>query len=454
MKIVVVGTGYVGLVTGACLSDVGIEVICVDIDTQKITGLQKGILPIYEPGLEEIVEQNAHKGRLRFSTSLAESLDGADAVFIAVGTPESEDGSADLQYVLAVADEIGRHLNHYTVVVTKSTVPVGSAQKVKSHIQRTLEARNAPVSFDMASNPEFLKEGAAVADFMSPDRIVVGVESDRARQVMEQIYKPFLLNGFRILFMDIPSAEMTKYAANAMLATRISFMNEMANLCELLGADINHVRTGIGSDPRIGKKFLYAGIGYGGSCFPKDVKALMNTGKQNGYPLAILEKVEEVNNRQKLVLFRKLQQVLGTDLSGKTIAVWGLSFKPQTNDMREAASLYIIRALTDAGARVQAYDPVAMEAAAGYLNGDIHFAANEYEALKDADALMLLTEWREFRLPDWGKVKKQMRRPLLFDGRNIYNAGELNEAGFEYHGIGMKPGNRAPNIDPAGNLTY
>jgi UDPglucose 6-dehydrogenase len=438
MKIVVVGTGYVGLVTGACLSDVGIEVVCVDIDAQKIAGLQKGILPIYEPGLEEIVEQNTHKGRLQFSTSLAENLDGADAVFIAVGTPESEDGSADLQYVLAVADEIGAQLEQYTVVVTKSTVPVGAAQKVKAHIQKALDARKMSIHFDMASNPEFLKEGAAVSDFMSPDRIVVGVESDRARQVMEQIYKPFLLNGFRILFMDIPSAEMTKYAANAMLATRISFMNEMANLCELLGADINHVRTGIGSDPRIGKKFLYAGIGYGGSCFPKDVKALMNTGKQYGYPLDILEKVEEVNNRQKLVLFHKLQQVLGTDLSGKTIAVWGLSFKPQTNDMREAASLYIIKALTEAGARVQAYDPVAMEEAAKYLDGATHFAVNEYEALKDADALMLLTEWREFRLPDWEKVKRQMRRPLILDGRNIYNARELSEAGFEYYCIGVR----------------
>lgn len=438
MKIVVVGTGYVGLVTGACLSDVGIEVVCVDIDAPKIAGLQSGVLPIYEPGLEEIVEQNAQKGRLRFSTSLAESLEEADAVFIAVGTPEREDGSADLQYVLAVADEIGRNLKDYTVVVTKSTVPVGSAQKVKAHIQKMLDERNAPIHFDVASNPEFLKEGAAISDFMSPDRIVVGVESDKARQVMEQIYKPFLLNGFRILFMDIPSAEMTKYAANAMLATRISFMNEMANLCELLGADINHVRTGIGSDPRIGKKFLYAGIGYGGSCFPKDVKALMNTGKQHGYPLHILEKVEEVNKRQKLILFHKLREVLGPDLQGKKVAVWGLSFKPQTNDMREAASLQIIRSLTDAGAQVLAYDPVAMEEARKYLSVAIHFAANEYDALKDADALMLLTEWREFRLPDWEKVKKQMRRPLIFDGRNIYNAGELNDAGFEYYCIGVK----------------
>jgi len=437
MKIIVVGTGYVGLVTGACLSDVGVEVVCVDIDQNKIDNLNQGILPIYEPGLEEIVLRNAAKGRLKFATSIVGDIVDTDAIFIAVGTPEGEDGSADLKYVLAVAEEIGEHLTGYTVVITKSTVPVGSSLKVKEAIQSAMDKKGKQVPFDVASNPEFLKEGAAISDFMSPDRIVVGVDNDNAAKVIEQIYKPFLLNGFRIIFMDIPSAEMTKYAANAMLATRISFMNDMANLCEVLGADINQVRNGIGSDPRIGNKFLYAGIGYGGACFPKDVKALMNTGIQHGHPLRMLEVVEEINNKQKIVLFHKLQKILGADLTGKKIAVWGLSFKPQTDDMREAPSILIIDELVKAGAVVSAYDPVAMKEVHKYIEHPIHYAEDEYTALEDADALLLLTEWREFRLPDWEKVKELMRRPLILDGRNIYNAAEMREAGFEYHCIGV-----------------
>ncbi len=437
MKIIVVGTGYVGLVTGACLSDVGAEVVCVDIDKEKIDNLNQGILPIYEPGLEEIVHRNAQKGRLTFTTSIAADIKDADAIFIAVGTPEGEDGSADLKYVIAVAEEIGAHLQDYAVIVTKSTVPVGSSAKVKEAIQKSMARHGRSVPFDVASNPEFLKEGAAISDFMSPDRIVIGVESEQAAKVMEQIYKPFLLNGFRIIFMDIPSAEMTKYAANAMLATRISFMNDIANLCEVLGADINQVRNGIGTDPRIGNKFLYAGIGYGGACFPKDVKALMKTGAQHGHPLRILEMVEEINNRQKLVLFHKLCRIFGEDLSGKQIAIWGLSFKPQTDDMREAPSIQIIDALVKAGAQVRAYDPVAMREAPKYISQDIVYTEDEYAALEKADALLLLTEWREFRLPDWEKIKELMHRPLILDGRNIYNAKELENYGFEYYCIGV-----------------
>lgn len=437
MKIIVVGTGYVGLVTGACLSDVGVEVVCVDIDKQKIEDLNKGILPIYEPGLEEIVHRNAQKGRLKFTTSIIEDIQETDAIFIAVGTPEGEDGSADLKYVLDVAAEIGACLQDYAVIITKSTVPVGSSVKVKEAIEHSMKQNGRKVDFDVASNPEFLKEGNAISDFMSPDRIVIGVDSDRAAKVMEQIYKPFLLNGFRIIFMDIPSAEMTKYAANAMLATRISFMNEIANLCEKLGADVNQVRNGIGSDPRIGNKFLYAGIGYGGACFPKDVKALMKTGAQHGHPLKMLEVVEEVNNRQKLILFQKLQQILGENLQGKRIAVWGLSFKPQTDDMREAPSILIISALIKAGATVLAYDPVAIKEVHKYIDLPVTYTEDEYTALAQADALMLLTEWREFRLPDWDKMKELMKRPLIFDGRNIYNARELESIGFEYHCIGV-----------------
>lgn len=437
MKIIVVGTGYVGLVTGACLSDVGVEVVCVDIDQQKIENLNKGIMPIYEPGLEEIVHRNAQKGRLQFATSIKNEMIDADAIFIAVGTPEDEDGSADLKYVIAVAEEIGTYLNDYAVVITKSTVPVGSSLKVKEAISKAMKSAGRNIAFDVASNPEFLKEGAAIRDFMSPDRIVVGVDSERATKVMEQIYKPFLLNGFRIIFMDIPSAEMTKYAANAMLATRISFMNDIANLCEILGADINQVRNGIGSDPRIGNKFLYAGIGYGGACFPKDVKALMKTGIQNGHPLRMLEAVEEVNNRQKLVLFHKLHRLMNGDLKGKKIAIWGLSFKPQTDDMREAPSILIINELVKAGAKVNAYDPVAIKEVHKYIHVPVEYTEDEYAALIGADALLLLTEWREFRLPDWVKVKDLMVNPLILDGRNIYNAKELKSLGFEYHCIGV-----------------
>jgi UDPglucose 6-dehydrogenase len=441
MKIIVVGTGYVGLVTGACLSEVGVEVVCVDIDHQKIDNLNNGIMPIYEPGLEEIVIRNAHKGRLKFAISIKDDIKDADAIFIAVGTPEDEDGSADLKYVIAVADEIGTYLNDYAVVITKSTVPVGSSLKVKHAIAEAMKKVGKNVPFDVASNPEFLKEGAAINDFMSPDRIVVGVDSDRAAKVMEQIYKPFLLNGFRIIFMDIPSAEMTKYAANAMLATRISFMNDIANLCEILGADINQVRNGIGSDPRIGNKFLYAGIGYGGACFPKDVKALMNTGVQHGHPLRMLEVVEEVNNRQKLVLFKKLFALMNEDLKGKKIAVWGLSFKPQTDDMREAPSILIINELVKAGAEVKAYDPVAIKEVHKYIDVPVTYTEDEYAALVDADALLLLTEWREFRLPDWDRVKSLMAQPLILDGRNIYNAKELKGLGFVYHCIGVGTAN-------------
>jgi UDPglucose 6-dehydrogenase len=437
MKIIVVGTGYVGLVTGACLSEVGVEVVCVDVDHKKVEDLNNGILPIYEPGLEEIVHRNAQKGRLKFTTSLAGDIREADAIFIAVGTPEGEDGSADLKYVINVAEEIGDCLEDYAVIITKSTVPVGSSLRVKEAIQRSMDKRGRSIAFDVASNPEFLKEGNAISDFMSPDRIVIGVDSDKAANIMEQIYKPFLLNGFRIIFMDIPSAEMTKYAANAMLATRISFMNDIANLCEKLGADINQVRNGIGSDPRIGNKFLYAGIGYGGACFPKDVKALMKTGAQHGHPLKMLEVVEEVNNRQKLVLFHKLQRIFGNDLAGKRIAVWGLSFKPQTDDMREAPSILIINALSEAGAIIHAYDPVAIKDAYKYIHVPVTYTEDEYAALEQADALMLLTEWREFRLPDWERVKALMAQPIILDGRNIYNAKELEASGFEYHCIGV-----------------
>lgn len=437
MKIIVIGTGYVGLVTGACLSDIGVEVIGIDIDEDKIAKLRQGIMPIYEPALEEMVNRNMEKGRLRFDVSLAPHMEDVDVIFIAVGTPENEDGSADIQYVLEAARQIGTHLQGYAVIVNKSTVPVGSASRVKAEIQAALQIRGREHAFDVASNPEFLKEGTAVQDFMSPDRIVIGVDSEQAKKVMEQVYKPFLLNGFRILFMDIRSAEMTKYAANAMLATRISFMNEVANLCEKLGADINQVRIGMGSDQRIGKKFLYPGIGYGGSCFPKDVKALRKMGEDFGSPLHILEKVEAVNTTQKMLLFHKLRHLCGEDLSGMKVAVWGLSFKPQTDDVREAASLLVIPALLEAGAEVRAYDPVAMKGAAAKLPEEVLMTANEYDALKGADALLLLTEWREFRLPDWDKIKRLMRRALILDGRNIYNREELDQLGIEYHCIGV-----------------
>ena len=438
MKIVVVGTGYVGLVTGACLAEVGTDVICVDVNETKIANLQKGILPIYEPGLEDIVERNVKGSRLHFSTKLHEAIVGAQVIFIAVGTPPGEDGSADLQYVLRVADDVGKHMNGYLVVVTKSTVPVGTASKVKAAIQQALRKRKANIDFDVASNPEFLKEGAAIDDFLKPDRIVVGVESDRAKNLLHHLYDPFVLNGHPIFFMDIPSAEMTKYAANAMLATKISFMNDIANLCDIVGADVNEVRKGIGSDVRIGQKFIYPGIGYGGSCFPKDVKALIHTGEQNNYSLRILKAVDEVNNDQKKVIVEKINRHFNNDVKGKTFAIWGLAFKPKTDDMREAPSLVIIEALLAAGASVQAYDPVSTNEAKHLLDASVVITEDALTATKDADALVLVTEWPEFRLPDWELISSNMKSKVIFDGRNIYNAPEMQEIGFTYYGIGTR----------------
>ena len=437
MNIAVVGTGYVGLVSGACFAETGAVVTCVDIDKDKVERLTRGEIPIYEPGLDELVLKNIKAGRLKFTTSLADILNEQEVVFSAVGTPPDEDGSADLKYVLQVAQTIGEHLNRHLVVVTKSTVPVGTSKKVKETIQKALDKRNVNVSFDVASNPEFLKEGNAIKDFMSPDRVVVGVESEKAKQILSRLYKPFLLNNFRVLFMDIPSAEMTKYAANSMLATRISFMNDIANLCELVGADVNMVRAGIGSDTRIGRKFLYAGCGYGGSCFPKDVKALIKTAEDNGYNLQVLKAVEEVNKSQKQVLFNKLCKVYGKDnLKGKTIALWGLAFKPDTDDMRDSTALVVINLLLEAGCHIKAYDPIAMNECKRRLGDKITYCKNMYEATLDADALLLLTEWQEFRLPTWDVIKRVMKTPLLIDGRNIFDAKELNEAGFTYYGIG------------------
>ncbi len=440
MKISIVGTGYVGLVTGTCFSEVGIDVTCVDIDEKKIENLKKGIIPIYEPGLEEMVHRNVEKGRLHFSTNLASTLDGTEVVFSAVGTPPDEDGSADLKYVLDVAREVGKNMNDYILVVTKSTVPVGTAAKVRQAIEEELEKRGAKIEFDVASNPEFLKEGAAVDDFLKPDRIVVGVESKKAENIMKRLYKPFTLNGHPVIFMDVPSAEMTKYAANSMLATKISFMNDIANLCEIIGADVNLVRKGIGSDSRIGKKFIYPGIGYGGSCFPKDVKALIKTADQSGYSLRVLKAVEEVNDDQKSVLFNKLNKYFDGKLEGKTVALWGLSFKPQTDDMREAPALVLIEKLLAAGAKVKAYDPVAMDEAKRRLGDVIEFAKDQYEALIDADAMFLVTEWPEFRFPNFNVVKKLLRNPAIFDGRNVYDLAEMKDLGFDYACIGIDTG--------------
>jgi UDPglucose 6-dehydrogenase len=438
MKIAIVGTGYVGLVTGTCLAETGADVICIDIDTKKIDNLKKGILPIYEPGLEEMVSRNVQKGRLHFSTNLGESIQNSEVAFIAVGTPPGEDGSADLKYVLAVATEIGKTMNHHLVVVTKSTVPVGTAEKVKSAVAAALKERGADIPYDVASNPEFLKEGAAIDDFMKPDRIVVGVSSHKAEEIMHRLYKPFVLNGHPIIFMDIPSAEMTKYAANAMLATKISFMNDIANLCEIMGADVNLVRKGIGSDPRIGNKFIYPGIGYGGSCFPKDVKALVKTAAENGHRMRILEAVEAVNDDQKSVLFNKVMNRFAGNIEGKVFAMWGLSFKPKTDDMREAPSLVIIEKLLAKGAKVVAYDPVAMHEAKHTLGDTVSFADNEYDTLKGADALLIITEWPEFRSPDFKQMSALLNNKLIFDGRNIYDLAEMNENGFEYYCIGVK----------------
>lgn len=436
MKIAIVGTGYVGLVTGICFAEIGVNVICVDTNGEKIEALKQGVIPIYENGLEEMVNRNAKAGRLQFTTSLESCLDEVDVIFSAVGTPPDEDGSADLSYVLEVARTIGRNMTKYVLVVTKSTVPVGTAGKVRATIQAELDKRGVRIEFDVASNPEFLKEGNAVADFMSPDRVVVGVESERAKQLMSKLYKPFLLNNFRVIFMDIPSAEMTKYAANSMLATRISFMNDIANLCELVGADVNMVRSGIGSDTRIGRKFLYPGIGYGGSCFPKDVKALIKTAEQNGYRMRVLQAVEEVNEKQKSVLFEKLQRHFSGDLQDKTIALWGLAFKPETDDMREAPSLILINKLLNAGCKVRVYDPAAMTECRRRIGDSVCYATDMYDAALDADALMLVTEWKEFRLPSWAVIKKAMRTPVLLDGRNIYEKKEIEELGFTYHCIG------------------
>nr|WP_321028555.1 UDP-glucose/GDP-mannose dehydrogenase family protein [Bacteroides nordii] len=436
MKIAIVGTGYVGLVTGTCFAEIGVDVTCVDTNSEKIETLKKGIIPIYEPGLEEMVLRNTKSKRLRFTTSLESCLNDVEVIFSAVGTPPDEDGSADLSYVLAVAHTIGRNMNKYKLVVTKSTVPVGTAQKVRNAIQEELDKRGVKIEFDVASNPEFLKEGNAISDFMSPDRVVVGVESERAKKLMSKLYKPFLLNNFRVIFMDIPSAEMTKYAANSMLATRISFMNDIANLCELVGADVNMVRSGIGSDTRIGRKFLYPGIGYGGSCFPKDVKALIKTAEQNGYDMRVLRAVEEVNEIQKSALFDKLQKLFGNDLQNKTIAIWGLAFKPETDDMREAPVLVLIDKLQQAGCNIRAYDPAAMEECKRRIGDTIYYARDMYDAVLDADVLMLVTEWKEFRLPSWAVIKKTMAQQIVLDGRNIYEKKEMEELGFIYHCIG------------------
>ena len=436
-KTLVVGTGYVGLVTGACFSEMGIPVVCVDVDTEKIENLKKGILPIYEPGLDVIVEKNAKAGRLSFSTSLEENIDEAEVIFSAVGTPPDEDGSADLQYVLDVARTVGQKMNDYKLIVTKSTVPVGTAALVRKTVQTELDKRGLNIHFDVASNPEFLKEGDAVSDFMRPDRVVVGVESKKAEEIMTKLYRPFLLNNFRVIFMDITSAEMTKYAANAMLATRISFMNDIANLCEKVGANINMVRKGIGSDTRIGTKFLYAGCGYGGSCFPKDVKALLKIGEKNGYPMRVIKAVEEVNDDQKFVLFNKLKSYYNGDLQGKTIAFWGLAFKPETDDMREAPSLVIIDELLRAGCKIKAYDPIAMEEAKRRLGDTITYSKDIYDAVIDADALLVITEWKEFRVPMWENIKNTMKNPLIFDGRNIYDPNEMKKVGMDYFGIGV-----------------
>lgn len=436
MKIAIVGTGYVGLVSGTCFAEMGTEVYCVDVDAQKIANLNQGILPIYEPGLEEMVQRNRKAGRLHFLTDLAACLNKVEVIFSAVGTPPDEDGSADLKYVLEVAHTVGKYMEKYLTIVTKSTVPVGTAHKVRLAIQEELDKRHSNLTFDVASNPEFLKEGAAVKDFLSPNRIVVGVESTRAKDLMTRLYRPFLLNNFRVIFMDVPSAEMTKYAANAMLATRISFMNDIANLCEIVGADVNMVRKGIGTDERIGHHFLYPGCGYGGSCFPKDVKALVKTASDHGYPMRILQAVEAVNESQKSILFRKLEHYFQGDLKGKRIAVWGLAFKPETDDMREAPSLVVIQKLIESGCQVTAYDPIAIPESRRRIGDAVRYAKDIYDAVVDADALLLVTEWKEFRMPSWAAIKKLMANPLVVDGRNIYDPKEMEEYGFEYHCIG------------------
>lgn len=435
MNIAIVGTGYVGLVSGACFAEMGVDVTCIDINREKIDSIIRGVMPIYEPGLDDLVKRNVKAGRLHFSTDLTEVIDDVEVVFCAVGTPPDEDGSADLSYVVDVARTFARNIKKYTILVTKSTVPVGTSKIVKDVIRGELAKRGEDIPFEVASNPEFLKEGAAIKDFMSPDRVVIGVESDRARRVMERLYRPFLLNNFRVLFMDIPSAEMTKYAANSMLATRISFMNDIANLCEIVGADVNMVRKGIGSDARIGGKFLYPGCGYGGSCFPKDVRALIRTGEVNGYEMRVIKAVEDVNERQKSIVYDKLASALG-DLNGRNIALWGLAFKPETDDMRCAPSLVIIEKLLKAGATVTVFDPVAEDECRRRIGDAVRYATDMYDAVVDADALALVTEWKQFRLPSWKVVRKAMRGNLIVDGRNIYQAADLIEEGFDYRCIG------------------
>lgn len=438
MNIAIVGTGYVGLVSGACFSEMGINVTCVDIDEKKIQKLKEGIMPIYEPGLDELVERNVKAGRLQFTTDLKTCLDDVEVVFSAVGTPPDEDGSADLKYVLEVARTVGRNIKKHVVLVTKSTVPVGTAKKVRAAIQEELDKRGVNIEFDVASNPEFLKEGAAIKDFMAPDRVVVGVESERARKLMEKLYRPFTLNGYPILMMDVPSAEMTKYAANAMLATRISFMNDIANLCERVGANVDNVRKGMGTDSRIGSRFLYAGCGYGGSCFPKDVKALVHTGIENDYHMQVIEAVEAVNEKQKYIVFEKLNKAFNGNLKGKTVALWGLSFKPETDDMREAPALVVIDELLKAGARVKAFDPIAIQETKRRIGDAITYCKDMYEAVIDADAVALMTEWKQFRMPSWAIIHKAMNNHVVVDGRNIYDGEELQEMGFIYSRIGQK----------------
>lgn len=436
MNIAIVGTGYVGLVSGTCFAEMGVNVTCVDVNEQKIQALLNGQIPIYEPGLDEMVLRNHKEGRLNFTTDLSTCLDKVDIVFSAVGTPPDEDGSADLKYVLEVAHTVGKNMNKYLILVTKSTVPVGTAQKVKQTIQEELDRRRVEIPFDVASNPEFLKEGAAIKDFMSPDRVVIGVESQKAKDLMTQLYRPLMLNNFRVIFTDIPSAEMIKYAANSMLATRISFMNDIANLCELVGADVNMVRKGIGADTRIGNKFLYPGCGYGGSCFPKDVKALIKTAEKNGYEMKVLKAVEEVNENQKSILFTKLSNYYNDNLKGKTISIWGLAFKPETDDMREATSLVMIKNLIEVGCKIKVYDPVAMNECKRRIGDSIIYASDMYDATLNADALLLLTEWKQFRLPSWEVIKKTMHHPLILDGRNIYDKEEMESLGFDYMCIG------------------
>ena len=437
MNIAIVGTGYVGLVSGTCFAEMGAHVTCVDVDAEKINKLKNGIMPIYEPGLEELVKRNVEYGRLQFTTELTDVLDDVEVVFSAVGTPPDEDGSADLKYVLAVARQFGQNINKYTILVTKSTVPVGTAKKVKAAIQEELDKRGFDISFDVASNPEFLKEGAAIKDFMSPDRVVVGTESEKAKEVMTRLYKPFLINNFRVIFMDIPSAEMTKYAANAMLATRISFMNDIANLCERVGANVDYVRKGIGSDSRIGTKFLYAGCGYGGSCFPKDVKALMHTGIDNGYHMEVIEAVERVNEKQKSIVYDKIIKAVGS-VKNKTIAIIGLAFKPETDDMREAPALVVIDKLLKDGAKIRVFDPVAMDECIRRIGDSVTYCKNMYDAADGADVFALMTEWRQFRMPSWNVIKKVMSGNVVIDGRNIYDRQELEEQGFRYSRIGEK----------------